>query len=48
MITSSWNLVSSVTITNCFRKAGFVNTSEQLSEGLDEKEVEKEYWKKVT
>jgi hypothetical protein len=31
-----------VTITKCFRKAGLVNTSEQLSEGLDEEEVEQE------
>jgi hypothetical protein len=30
MITSSQNSVSPVTIIDCFRKAGFVNTSEQL------------------
>jgi hypothetical protein len=44
MITSSWNSLSSVSITNCFRKAGFINTSEQSAEGLDEEED----WKKVT
>jgi hypothetical protein len=38
MITSSWNSVSPVTITNCFREAGFSNTSEQLADGLDEEE----------
>jgi hypothetical protein len=42
VITSLWNSVSSVTITNCFRKAGFVNTSEQPARGLDEEEVEEE------
>jgi hypothetical protein len=42
MITSSWNSVFSVTITSCFRKVGFVNTSEQPAEGLDEKEVEED------
>jgi hypothetical protein len=29
MITSTLNSVSSVTITNCFRKAVFVNTAEE-------------------
>jgi hypothetical protein len=33
---------------NCFRKAGFVDISEQPAEGLDEKEMKKEDRKKVT
>jgi hypothetical protein len=48
MIMTSWNSVSSVTITNFLRKTGFVDNAEQPAEGLDEEEVEEEDWRKVT
>jgi hypothetical protein len=46
---SLWSSVISVTVTNYFsREAGFIDTSEQPAEGLDDEEVEEEDWNKVT
>jgi hypothetical protein len=39
---SSWNSVSSVTIANCFIKAGFVDIFEQPAEGFYEEMEEEE------
>jgi hypothetical protein len=47
MIVASWNAVSSATIVNCFRKAGFTVTFPP-GEDEDEDDVREEDWRKLS